>query len=173
MNIQTVFSDKSIKAKAKVALVGEWLIDKSLTVEELLAFAAQQESASNKASCIEALEFATKIQPEIADQLVWDFVTAALSDAEPRVKWESAKVIGNVAKCFESQAQQPIQQLLVNAHHEGTVVRWASAWALGEILKLNTSLNTQLLPQVNALMENETDNGIQKKYADAVKKLKK
>lgn len=94
MTIEDVFQDKTIKAKGKVATIGEWLINNELPVDELLAY------------------------------------------AEPRVKWESAKVIGNIAKCFPDRLEQAIDNLLLNAANTGTVVRWATAYAVAEILKL-------------------------------------
>ncbi|MCL1666734.1 hypothetical protein M2T82_01530 [Elizabethkingia ursingii] len=54
MSLEEIFQDKSIKAKAKVSQIGEWLINKELPVNELLAFADSQ-SATNKATCIEAI----------------------------------------------------------------------------------------------------------------------
>ena len=97
----------------------------------------------------------------------------ALKDEEPRVKWESARVIGNVAKLFPTQLDKAIKNLLPNAENTGTVVRWATAYALAEILKLKSDNNKNLLPKIEALCEKEKDNAIKKKYLDAIKKLKK
>lgn len=172
MTIEQVFEDRSIMAKAKAVQIGDWLLNNELQIEELLAFAETQK-AVNKATCIEALEYATKRSPEIADETVFTFVTKALEEEEPRVKWESAKVIGNVAKLFSVQLDKAINNLLVNAENTGTVVRWATAYALAEIVKLKTESNKRLLPKMEALCENEEDNGVKKKYLDALKKLKK
>jgi hypothetical protein len=89
------------------------------------------------------------------------------------VKWESAKVIGNIAKLFPTQLDKCVNNLLLNAEKTGTVIRWATAYALAEILKLKTELNKKLLPKVETLCENEEDNGVKKKYLDALKKVKK
>lgn len=172
MTIEQVFRDKTIKAKAKVATIGEWLLHHELPVEELLAYAEQQK-ATDKATCIEAAEYATKKQADIANESLLDFVTDALKDEEPRVKWESAKVIGNIARLFPERLDQAIQHLLLNAENTGTVVRWASAYALAEILKLKTGHNQKLLPRIEMLCDKEEDNGVKKKYLDALKKIKK
>lgn len=170
MTIEKVFKDKTIKAKAKVATIGEWLIKKELPLDELLAYAAKQ-AGTDKASCIEAIEYATKKDPALADESLLDFVTSALKDNEPRVKWESAKVIGNIAKLFPSKLDKAITNLLANAENTGTVVRWATAYALAEILKLKTDKNKKLLPVIEALSRKEEDNGVQKKYLGALKIL--
>ncbi|MFD2919291.1 HEAT repeat domain-containing protein [Terrimonas rubra] len=172
MTIEQVFRDKTIKAKAKVATIGDWLVNKELHTDELLVYAEKQK-VSDKATCMEALEYATKKDPTIADENVLSFVTTALKEDEPRVKWESARVIGNIAKHFPDQLYKTLPGLLLNAANTGTVVRWASAYALAEILKLKTDLNKKLLPGIEALAEKETDNGVKKKYLDALKKVKK
>jgi HEAT repeats len=172
MKIEQVFQDKTIKAKGKVSTIGEWLTNNELPIEELLAYAEKQK-AVDKATCIEAVEYATKKVPTIADESLLDYVTKALKDNEPRVKWESAKVMGNIAKLFPTQLDKAINNLLPNAENTGTVVRWATAYALAEILKLKTENNKELLPKIEKLCEKEADNGVKKKYLDALKKIKK
>lgn len=172
MQLEEVVKDKTKKAKEKVEIVGKWLLERTLRTDELLAF-AENAKDSDKATCIEALEFATKLDAGIADESVLDFVTKSLGDKAPRVKWESAKVIGNIAVNFPKQLDVPIRNLLVNANYDGTVVRWAAAYALGEILKLKTDYNKELLGTIESLASAENENGVKKKYLDALKKLKK
>ena len=146
MTIAQFFRDKRIIAKGKVSTIGEWLTNNEMPIEELLTFAEKQK-ATDRATCIEAVECATKKVPTIADESLLDYVTKALKDEEPRVKWESAKVIGNVAKLFPTQLDKVIKNLLPNAEHTGTVVRWTTAYALAEILKLKSVNNKNLLPK--------------------------
>ena len=63
------------------------------------------------------------------------------------------------------------RDLLENTEHEGTVVRWSCAYALGEILKLKTKNNTELLPAIKAISEREEKNSIKKIYLAAMKGL--
>ncbi|WEK71185.1 MAG: HEAT repeat domain-containing protein [Candidatus Chryseobacterium colombiense] len=172
MTIEEIFQDKTIKAKGKVSAIGEWLLNNELPLDELLAYAEKQK-ATDKATCIEAVEYATKKNLNLADDNLLNYVTKALKDEEPRVKWESAKVIGNIAKLFPTQLNQSIDNLLPNAENTGTVVRWATVYALAEILKLKTESNIKLLPKIEVLCEKEEDNGVKKKYLDALKKMKK
>jgi HEAT repeat protein len=172
MTIEQVFQDKTIKAKSKVSTIGEWLINGDLPIDELVAYAEKQK-ATDKATCIEAVEYATKKLPTIADENLLAYLTKALKDDEPRVKWESAKVVGNIANLFPTQIGKTINNLLPNAENSGTVVRWATAYALAEILKLKTEYNKNLLPKIETLCEKEKDNGVKKKYIDALKRVKK
>lgn len=143
-----------------------------ISTEALTAFAEKAKDPA-KTTCIEALEFATKQKPAIADKKCFLFVSTALTAKAPRVKWESARVIGNVAHLFPDNLDEAIKNLLVNSEHEGTVVRWSAAFALGEILKLRTKYNNQLMPAIEAIIGREEKNSIKKIYLEAVKKISK
>lgn len=161
-----------MKPKEKTEAIGKALLDGTLTVDALIEFAAESKEAQ-KATCIEAIELVTKQKPSVANDKVFKFVAGTLADKAPRVKWESARVIGNTASLFSSQVSKAIPDLLANAEHEGTVVRWSTAYALGEILKLKTALNKDLLPAAEAICEREEKNSIKKIYLSAMKKVKK
>lgn len=172
MTINELLNDKTKKAKEKVETISKWLLDGSLPTDELIVF-AEQTKDSEKGSCIEAIEFATRQNVNIADENVLAFVSKTLTETAPRVKWESAKVVGNIAKLFPAKLTKPICHLLTNAKDNGTVVRWAAAFALGEILKLKTKHNKDLLPMLEKICNEEQNNAIKKKYLDAIRKAKK
>ena len=110
---------------------------------ELIAL-AEKSKDPDKATCIEALEFASRKNPAIADKQCFLYVSKCLTEKAPRIKWESAKVTGNTAHLFTTKLDEAIKNLLVNTEHDGTVVRWSAAFALGEILKLKTKHNKLL-----------------------------
>lgn len=170
MTIEQLFSDKTLKAKQKTATLYAWLQDRSLDPEELIGF-SEKLKESDRATCMEALELGTKEIPELGTEIVWNFAIQNLSGKAPRLKWESARVIANIASNHPENLQKATAGLLENACHEGTVVRWSVAYALAEILKLNTSINTGLLPQVKAICESEEKNSIRKIYEAAFKKV--
>lgn len=168
MNIEELLKEKTIKPKEKTETISKWLLNGELPVDELLAF-AEVSKDSAKATCIEAVEYATKQIPNIADESVLTFVTQTLTEKAPRVKWESAKVIGNIIHLYPSNLDSIIANLLTNTEHTGTVVRWSAAFALGEILKLKTKYNKELLPTLKAICEREEKNSIKKIYLKAMK----
>ena len=172
MTIDELLKDKAIKPKEKTEAISKWILDKSLPVDELIAFADKQKDPS-KATCIEAMEYATKQSPNIAHETVLTFVTNTLTAKAPRIKWESAKVIGNIAHLFPTKLEKSINNQLTNTEHEGTVVRWSAAFALGEILKLKTKYNKDLFPAIEAICVKEEKNSIKKIFLDAIKKTKK
>lgn len=169
MTIDDLLKDKTVKPKDKTEQISEWISSGELPVHELLAFAEKAKDPL-KATCIEALEYASSKKPEIVDESVFRFVTETLTGKAPRVKWESAKVIGNTAHLFRECLEPAIRNLLGNTQHEGTVVRWSAAFALGEILQLKTGHNTFLIPEIQQIMEKEEKNSILKIYAAALKK---
>ena len=50
----------------------------------------------------------------IATEKCLPFVPKSLADNAPRIKWESAKVMGNIAALFLSKLIGAIKELLIN-----------------------------------------------------------
>ena len=83
MTLAELLTDKTKKAKEKVETISKWLLDSSLLTDELLAF-AENAKDPEKATCIEAIEFATRQNAKIADETVFAFVTKTLTENAPR-----------------------------------------------------------------------------------------
>lgn len=169
MNLLEFLSDKKVKSKEKTETISKWLIENKIEINDIVSFAKTTKDAT-KATCIEAIEYATKKLPGLLNKNGFYFITESLTSKAPRVKWESARVIGNVAKVFSENLDDVIINLLDNSEHEGTVVRWSTAFALGEILKLKTKHNKDLISAIETICEREENNSIKKIYADAIKK---
>lgn len=170
MKLPALFADKSLKTKQKTETLSNWLLGKELTVTELIGYAGTAKDA-DKATCIEAMELASKKNPSIVQKEGFDFACDSLMAIAPRVKWESARVIGNAAHLYPHKLSTAIKNLLTNTEHEGTVVRWSAAYALGEILKLKSKHNTELQPAIEAIIKREEQNSIKKIYLAAIKAL--
>ena len=171
MKIEELLHNKALKAKEKTELISRCLIDGSVRLDELLPLVCLSNSPI-KAICIEAIEYATKQNSQISTLELLIFSTQMLKEKAPRVKWESARVIGNIAHIYSNQLEQTIANLLINAEHKGTVVRWSTAFALGEILKLKTKQHQELLLALENICESEEKNSIKKIYYAALKKIK-
>jgi hypothetical protein len=172
MNFLELIYDKGIKPKEKTEILSRWILDNPGKLSELIEF-AQGSKDTVKATCIEALEHATLSHPVIASEECLRFVSLSLQGKAPRVKWESARVIGNIAHLYPKMLDEAIKNLLVNTGDSGTVVRWSAAFALGEIVKMKTGHNTILIPAIEAICESEEKNSIKKIYQTALKKVKK
>lgn len=169
--VNEIFADKTTKPKEKTESIAILLVSKKLLVSDLLK-QAKDLKESPKATCVEAIEFATHTDKTIVKEKDLDYIIACLADKAPRIKWESAKVIANVISLYPKKIESALPDLLTNTEHTGTVVRWSAATAIGEILKLNQKINTTLLPTVNTIVEREEKNSIKKIYLQAIKKLK-
>ncbi|MBC7864432.1 MAG: HEAT repeat domain-containing protein [Bacteroidia bacterium] len=172
MNLTELLNDKSIKAKVKTETLSKWLLKDSENISPLIEF-AESTKDSVKATCIEAIEFATKTNPAIAKINCLNFVSKTLTEKAPRIKWESAKVVGNIAHLYPTKLNEAIKNLLKNTEHAGTVVRWSAAFALGQIIKIKSSLNKTLIPAAEAICKREEKNSIKKIYTEAIKKSAK
>lgn len=173
MEISAVLSNKQLKTKSKVETLSKMLLDGKLGLDSLIKLARDSQNDSDTGTCIEAIEFATKSRPELATLNCLKFVTEALLHRAARVKWESARVIGNVAHLYPARLDKAICNLLTNSESSGTVVRWSSAFALGEIVKLRTKQNRDLIPAVEAIIRREENNAIRKIYQSALRDVAK
>lgn len=171
MKLQDILKDKTIKAKQKVLEIGRLLIEKELAVDELVSV-AQQEKETLKADCLEAMELASKDQPSLITLKAFKFVIDQLKASTPRIKWESARIIINTAQLYPDHLDDAIVNLLENAEHEGTVVRWSTATALAAIARLKTAHHPELVTAFETLGTNETKNSIAKIYKTAIKAQK-
>lgn len=169
MDIQTTLADKELKAKGKVEAIAKMLLDGKISLADLI-LAAEGSKDKDKGTCIEAIEFATQARPEIASPACLDFVTGTLLDEAPRVKWESAKVVRNIAHRFPEKLADAVKNLLANSRHPGSVVRWSAAGALGAILELRTRHNKELVPALEAIAAREEDQAIKKIYLAALRR---
>ena len=171
MDFTKLLNDKSKKPKEKTEELSKWIIDNRDKMNLIIDFAKISKDPI-KATCIESIEFASKIEPEIASLDCLEFVTLTLTDKAPRIKWESAKVIANIAMLFPNNLKTAIDNLLLNSKHSGTVVRWSTAFALAEIIKLELDINSVLVPAIKKISETEEKNSIKKIYLSALKILR-
>jgi len=169
MRVDEILMDKELKPSQKTERISEMLNLKTLKVDELVDFASGMKDP-DKATCIEAIEYATKEHPGLATLTCLEFLTQSLTSKSPRVKWESARTIGNIAHLFPEKLNPSIQNLLANTTHPGTVVRWSAAFALGQILKLKTAENLHLLTAIQEIIDKEEKNSIKKNLFGRFKK---
>ena len=144
MDIGLLLKDKSIKPKEKTAQLSRLLLAGELEIKQFIAFTFGAKD-TEKATCIEALEFASKSNAKLVSTEAFDFVCGQLASKAPRVKWESAKVIGNTIHLFEKKIDTAIMALLPNTEDKGTVVRWSAAYALAEVIKIKGKHQADLL----------------------------
>lgn len=159
-------------AKQKAKALSQWLLANVDDVDRVVAFAEKAQDV-DKATCLEGFEYATRRAAELSSKRVFEFAVASLAEDAPRVKWEAAKLVANIAHRHLRSIGKAVPGLLANARHEGTVVRWSAARAIGEILKLGTTHNAQLIPAAEALGSRERNDAIRNHYRKALERLTK
>ena len=168
--IEEILQSK-LKPKEKITLLAKEIKKDKKFVDEIVSY-FESAPAGDQGHLIESLEYASQDSPELVAPYV-DFVIEHLEDKAPRVKWECARIIANLALKFSDKTEKAIPALLKNAKDKGTVVRWSVALALGEIAKSNSSIQKTLLPKMKELVKKETNNGVKNVYLKALKVLEK
>ena len=172
MTLEELFDDQSLKAKDRSAHLQRMLDGGEVKQATLITF-ADGAKAAVKATCLEGLEYVTKTRPTFLSEAGLDLCLRALADKEPRVKWEAARVIGNTIHRFPKRAEEALEALLPQATHEGAVVRWSAAYALGRLIGMRSPLNKKLLPKVEAIAKGEEKNSIRKIHEATIKMASK
>jgi HEAT repeat protein len=167
MMIDEVLNNKEIKSKEKTKLLAKALLENEITIEMIMDYSIKAKIPI-KGTCMEVLEAATSEIPEIATPKLLQFAENNLLEKAPRIKWESAKVIGNIAHLFPEQLEPSIEHLLVNTSHDGTVVRWSAAYALTKIASLPKYSKSKLLGQLTEIAATEEKASIKKIYGKAL-----
>lgn len=165
MDLLEVIRKSGKKAKELNSYLAQIIIDKKPSSKDFSA-ALSNGGDSERGSCVEALEFITQKDPGVAKPYLPE-VVRRLEDKAPRVKWEAARVIGNVAASFPVETAKAVDNLLVNTADKGTVVRWSTAFALGEIFK--STKDRSLFRRIETLSNKETNNGVKNVYIKALK----
>ena len=169
--LEQLFADKTLKPKERTEQLSKLVAGHTISVADLIKYADKAKDPI-KATCIESLEFASKTDPAILKENELEWVISCLTAKAPRIKWESAKVTGNVIHLFPKQIPFAVNKLLDNTENEGTVVRWSAAFAISQILKMKSSMNDELIAAVETIITNEEKNSIKKIYLDALKKIR-
>lgn len=160
-------SDK--KPKELNAFIAKLISEKKPSSKDL-ADALAQGSDTERGTCLEALEYLTQSKPEIVKPYITEVINC-LEDKAPRVKWETSRVTGNIAKVLPQEAGKAVPGLLKNTTDKGTVVRWSTAFALGEIAKYNAGLRPSLLTKIKEILKKEPNNGVKNVYLKALKAI--
>ncbi len=168
-------SDEIRNSKKKPKELTEWLalkIERDRNTLDDIQQCLKTGSTAEKGICMEAIEHVSKSRPRLVRNHIGMVIGHINSDA-PKVKWESARVIGNLAFQFPEEVATVIPSLLENTRDKGTVVRWSAAYALSEIAKSNPGIRNTLLPEIRRIIKNEKNNGVKNVYLKALKAIEK
>lgn len=165
MNLSEILNKTTLKSKEKNQKISAALLSGELSEKSLLEFAAQARDV-DRATLMEAAEYTTKSNPDFGSIHLLQFAGEQLSSEAPRVVWESSRVIGNLCRKYSDAALKLTPRLAANTEHEGTVVRWSTAYALSQIL-IQTK-DKRLSELMRNISKKEKENSIRKIYDAAL-----
>jgi hypothetical protein len=155
------------KPKEKIALLAEKIKQNPTLVSQLIE-RFKTSTVGEKGHCMEALQHASKNEPDIALPYV-DFLIGNFNNGGTRVKWEAAEIIQNLAKRSPEKVTKAVPKLLESTKDESTVVRWSVASALTEIAKNDPKTREKLLPRFQEILQEEKNDGVRNVYIKTIK----
>lgn len=164
--VQNILQSKR-KPKEKVTFLASEAKKNKNILEEIVEY-FDKGSVAEKGNCIEVMEYVSQEKPELVLPHL-EFVLKNINHNAPKVKWETARVLGNLAPKFRKEASKAVEKLLLNVSDKGTVVRWSSAYALTEIAKANPKLQKSLADKFKKILKHETNNGVKNIYLKYLK----
>lgn len=172
MTIQQIIDDKAIKRLEKRNAIIEGIVSGSFDFPAVSA-ACSLLPEKNIALLLEAIEEVSRSKEFSLGEDYLNLAQGYISSCNPSCKREASRIVGNLAAAFPEKLDHAITALLQNADHDGTVIRWASAYALSRIVTIPQYARGPLFEQVSHLCEEETENGVKNQYRKALKKAEK
>ena len=169
MDILYLLADKSIKATEKREQIAQALENGETTVKEIKTYALDDKTVG---IILEAMESVSRTRPQAADIEWLNYAGTYITAASNTVKREASRVVGNISHLFPDKIDGLLPSLLENTKSDGTVIRWGSAYALGQIVRIPKFANSNLFDVLTDLAEQEAENGVKNQYSNGLKKAK-
>ncbi|WP_394961192.1 HEAT repeat domain-containing protein [Candidatus Allofournierella merdavium] len=172
MTIQQIIDDKSIKRLEKRNAIVEGILNRSFDFSAVSA-ACSFLPEKKIALLLEAIEEVSRSKEFSLEEDYLNLSERYILSSDPSCKREASRIVGNLAAAFPAKLDHAIAALLQNANDDGTVTRWASAYALSRIVILPQYAKGPLFEQICDLCEKETESGVRNQYGKALKKAER
>lgn len=172
MKLADILSDQHIKRVTARDMITDGIVKGDYTIEEI--FAVSEIFGDKKISTIlEAVEEISNKGLMNLNEKYLEFAKKYVLSSNNACKREASRIIGNLSARYPQAVQDVIPALLENTKAEGTVVRWASAYALSRILVLEEYCNTDLYGKILSVCEGEQESGVKNQYLKALRKIRR
>lgn len=172
MTITEILKDKSLKRLEKrnslIAAIIHREVDFS-TISET----CESLTEKNISLLLEAVEEVSRSKDFSLEPEYLDWAETYLLSSDHSCKREASRIVGNLASQFPDKIENAITALLQNARNDGTVIRWASAYALSRIILIPNYAKSPLFEQISDLCAKEQENGVKNQYMKALNKAEK
>ncbi len=109
---------------------------------------------------LEAIEEVSRSKEFTLEEDYLDLAKKYILSSDNSCKREASRIVGNLADKFPTKLDDATIDLLQNTDNEGTVIRWASAYALSRIIVIPQYANSFLFEQISDLCAREKENGV-------------
>lgn len=172
MTIRQIIDDKSVKRLEKRTVLVEGIINRNFDFSAVSA-ACSLLPEKKISLLLEAIEEVSRSKEFFLEEDYLKLSENYILSSDPSCKREASRIVGNLAAAFPEDLDRAISALLQNADDEGTVIRWASAYALSRIVIIPQYARGPLFEQISDLYEKEKETGVKNQYGKALKKAQK
>lgn len=172
MIIIDIINDKSLKRLEKREVIVESIINRKVdfsTISEVCEILPEKKVSL----LLEAIEEVSRSKEFILEADYLDLAEKYILSSDNSCKREASRIVGNLANKYPTKLDDAIVALLKNTDDEGTVIRWASAYALSRIIVIPQYAKSSLFEQISDLCAREEENGVKNQYIKALKKAEK
>lgn len=172
MTIIEIINGKSLKRLEKRKSIVTAIVSKEVDCSIIIGTC---ESLPEKkcSLLLEAIEEVSRSKEFTLEEDYLDLAQKYILSSDNSCKREASRIVGNLADKFPTKLDDAIIDLLQNTDNEGTVIRWASAYALSRIIVIPQYAKSSLFEQISDLCAKEEENGVKNQYIKALKKAEK
>ncbi len=172
MTIKQIIDDKAIKRLEKRNALIEGILNGNFDFSAVTA-ACSLLPEKKISLLLEAIEEVSRSKEFALEEDYLKLSESYILSSDPSCKREASRIVGNLAAAFPENLDHAITALMQNANHDGTVIRWASAYALSRIVIIPQYARGPLFEQISNLCEKEKETGVKNQYSKALKKAQK
>lgn len=172
MTIKQIIDDKAVKRLEKRNALIEGIISGNFDFSAVSA-ACSLLPEKKISILLEAIEEVSRSKEFVLGEDYLKLSESYILSSDPSCKREASRIVGNLAAAFPENLGHAITALMQNANHDGTVIRWASAYALSRIVIIPQYARGPLFEQISNLCEKEKETGVKNQYSKALKKAQR
>lgn len=172
MTIKQIIDDKAVKRLEKRNVLVEGIINGNFDFSAVSA-ACSLLPEKKISLLLEAIEEVSRSKEFVLEEAYLKLSESYILSSDPSCKREASRIVGNLAAAFPENLDHAITALMQNANDDGTVIRWASAYALSRIVIIPQYARGPLFEQISDLYEKEKETGVKNQYSKALKKAQR
>lgn len=172
MTITEIMNNKSLKRLEKRNSIVAAMINREFDFS-IIAEACESLPEKNISLLLEAIEEVSRSKEVTLEAEYLDLAEKYILSPDNSCKREASRIVGNLADKYPDNLDKAIPALLQNAENDGTVIRWASAYALSRIIMIPHYAKSPLFERISDLCAKEKESGVKNQYSKALKKAEK